>query len=514
MPRRVRILLVLLLSAAALGAQAPSAAKTPYQVSLEALLDRIASLPPEYKADLGFAVLDAAADKLTPAQKRALLDDIFHSAARSRYPYPLNEAAGFDLPVALLDGSTLDTLQIQARAIDHALPATPQFARELFEEVSFPLNRASCSDANVEDVSTFYTIAAKLVADPRIRKISGEDKATYLLSLAAGIKIPAQVAPFAELISNPSLPADQLSQLVNALVAALNSTAASDREMNAAEKGGELTEAMQQLSARLAQAGIAPARLLAAYRGFLLRGLTVESCADDSLDRAAVAEHFNALLPRLASPDLAPLTAALLKPQAQGASAPRHKTNSYNEPMMNRLYRIAAAQVARSTDEARSGQTSLIAPDPSDVEEIIRYATSADPVAADCPDCNFESKGALLHALVQLFPAGSQLDKVVYADIDFLSMNDMQKDEPPAWLHFFKELLNASRRASAETKAAMTAKAQKGKLPPLSAPSAAAAQIRKILRSSADPVISAYMSAEDLLHPPYLTTEQQMGIKP
>jgi len=37
----------------------------------------------------------------------------------------------------------------------------------------------------------------------------------------------------------------------------------------------------------------------------------------------------------------------------------------------------------------------------------------------------------------------------VYADIDFLSMNDMQQDEPPAWLHFFKELLNARRRASA-----------------------------------------------------------------
>jgi len=176
--------------------------------------------------------------------------------------------------------------------------------------------------------------------------------------------------------------------------------------------------------------------------------------------------------------------------------------------MMAKLYRIAAAQAKGSTDLYRNGQPTAVAPDSSDVDDVIQYAVSLQPSAADeCAVCEFESKGALLDALVQLLPPGSDLEKAVYAEVDFLSLDDMQTNNPVAWLHLFKKLINASRTMNDQTRNALTARAMKGTLLPLGSPSAAAAEIREILRRSSDPIISAYTLADDLLHTPYRAYE-------
>jgi hypothetical protein len=71
----------------------PTVGSTPTQKRFGDLLDRVSSLPPEYKADLGFTIFDAAAKSLSPAQQQSLLDDIFHSAMKSRHPYGLTGAS-------------------------------------------------------------------------------------------------------------------------------------------------------------------------------------------------------------------------------------------------------------------------------------------------------------------------------------------------------------------------------------------------------------------------------------
>lgn len=437
LPKSIRVLLLFLLCATIGFAQesAPQSTVnfTRDQKRFDDLLDRISSLPPEYKADLGFTIIDAAGDSLSPAQKRSLLDDIFRSASRSHYPYGLTEASGHSLAAFLLGNSKLDALEIQIGTIDRALPLTPQFAKHLFEEVKLNEDRASCKDAVVEDVSAFYMTAAKIIEDQRIKTVLDEDKERYLLSLVANIRSPAEIAPLAGLISRASVPDDQLGQIEGAFVSALSRITASDREMTAVEQGGNLTQAIKLLSAKFAQSGIYSGQLLSSYRSFLVRGLTSESCADRSLDRGEIARSFNALLPNLppTSPDLAPLSAAQLEPHSEGASAP-NQTSRNSEQMMTKLYRIAAAQAGRSTEEYRTGQPGTIVPESSDVEDVIEYALSLEPAGAECPVCEFESKGALLDALVQLFPPGSQLDKAVYAQVDYLSYNNMQKDDPVA----------------------------------------------------------------------------------
>lgn len=479
---------------------------TPEQKRIGVLLDRVSSLPPEYKADLGFTILDATS--LSPAQQRSLLDEIFHSAARAHYSYGLTQAAAqihSDLVASLIDNSKLDSLEIQARTIERALSFEPRFASQLFEEMKLKEDRASCADANVEDASPFYHTAAKIIEDKGITTIFGEDKASYLLSLVAAMKIPAEIAPLAELIAGASLTADQLGQIEGAFDSALNKITASDREMTAVEEDGNLTHAIGLLSSKFAQSGVYSGRLLAAYRSFLIRSLTPGRCSDYSLNRATIARSFNALIHHslATSPDLALLSAAQLESQSQGASAPR-PVGPGAAPIMTKLSRIAAAQTEASTEVYRNGQSSTIVPESLDVDDVIKYAMSPQPAADDsCPVCRFAAKGALLTVLVQLLPPGSELERVVYADVDYLSQNDMQKDDPVAWLHLFKKLINAGRKMNNETKNALTARARKGTLVPLDIPSAAAPEIREILRGSTDPIISTYMLADDLLHLPY-----------
>lgn len=510
MPKLILVLQLLVLAAAGLAQEsAPGRTvnSTPEQKRLGVLLDRVSSLPPEYKADLGFTILDSAAAALSAAQRQSLLDDIFHSAARSHYPYGLTQAAAqvhSDMVASLIGNSQLDTLEIQTRVIERTLPVQPQLAGQLFEEIKLKEDRASCAEANVEDVSPFYRTAAKIIEDRRIAAVFGQDKQSYLSSLVASMKIPAEIAPTAELIAGASLTADQLGQIEGIFDAALNQITASDREMAAAEEDGNLTHAIDRLSSKFAQSGVYSGRLLAAYRSFLVRSLTTEGCSDYSLDRAAIARGFNALVPSslAASPDLALLSAAQLEPQSKGVSAAR-QTVPNNEPVMTKLYRIAAAQAKASTEVYRNGQPSAIVPESSDVDDVIQYVVSLQPAADECPVCDFEAKGAMLTVLIQLLPPGSELEKVVYADLDYLSLNDMQKDNPVAWLHLLKKLINAGRKMNDETKNALIARARKDTLTPLDIPSPAAPEIRELLRRSSDPIISTYTLADDLLHLPY-----------
>ena len=125
------VALQLLLLCATLGsaqesAPDPTVKSTPEQKRFDVLLERVSSLPPEYKADLGFTILDGTS--LSPAQKKSLLDDIFQSAARSHYPYGVTNASSQmhnDLVARMLGNSKLDVLEIEARSVEHALPCRP-----------------------------------------------------------------------------------------------------------------------------------------------------------------------------------------------------------------------------------------------------------------------------------------------------------------------------------------------------------------------------------------------------
>jgi hypothetical protein len=296
-------------------------------------------------------------------------------------------------------------------------------------------------------------------------------------------------------------------------VSSLSTITASDREMTAAEEGGSLTRKIGSLSLKLTESGISSQPLLAAYRAFLLRGLTSERCADHSLDRAQMAQRFNALLPEKApeSPDTSPFSGAQLNPEATGDAA-SFQIVPFNDQMMAKMQRIMAAHQARVTGEYRSSQPSTIEPESSDVEDVVKYAISLEPAGAECPVCDFDAKSHLLLMLIDILPAGQELERAINAEVDFLSFHAMQKDDPIAWLALFKHLVNDARKPKDDAKAALAAEARKGMLP-WGLPSPEADVIRASLRGSSDPIIAAYLSADDLLHLPYQTMREQAQAK-
>jgi hypothetical protein len=485
--------------------------KSPSVKSLDALLDRVSGLPAEYKADLTFAVIDANPSSLSAARKRALLDDVFHSAVGAHFPYYLVDTAhhhqGRAPSVSYLMGSALftlhsDSLDIQTRAIERALPLVPQFATHLFEELNVSEVRASCKDPAVVDLSAFYNTAAKIIEDKRIKTVFKQEKDIYLQSLTSGMRVPAQIAPLANLIAHASRSPEQLGQVEMAFVSSLGTITASDREISAAEKWDHtLTSAIGSLSTRLAQSGISSEPLIAAYRGFLVRSLTPERCADNSLDRAEIAKAFNTLLLNKTpeSSNMSPLSDNQLSPKSTGDTA-SDEIVPFNEQLAPQLARISAAHEVRVAEQYRLGQSPTVEPEDSDVEDVVRYVTSQEPSGAECPVCDFGSKNSLLMHTIELLPAGHQLERLINAEVEYMSFNAIEKDNPTAWLFYFNKLINISRKTTDKDAVALTAQAQKGQQP-WWLPSPEASVIRDSLRKSSDPIIATYMSAEDLLHP-------------
>jgi len=479
--------------------------------SLASLLQRISGLPVEYKADMVFAIIDAAPGMLSPTRRRALLDDVFRSAASAHYAYIVVEATGNAHGDTVTHGTTsmlgrlkVDALDIQTRAIQEALPSTPHFAMTLFEELNLPEVHATCKDPTVEEVSAFYITAAQVIEDKRIRVVRKQHRDLYLQNLASNVRVAAQIPPFATLLTRVSLSSQELRGVVSALVASLSTITASDREMTAAEEGQHLTDAIKSLSTRLTASEISPQPLLAAYRGFLLRSLTEERCSDHSLDRAQMARSFNVLVSGAtfqSSSAMSPLSAASLSPKSAGASA-SYETIPLNQQVMSKMQRIMAAHQARVAEEYRSGAPGTITPETSDVEDVLRYTTSLGSSGDACYVCSFYEKCTLAMMLKDILPPGDELERAINAEVDYLSFNAMEKDNPVAWLAYFKELINSSRAPEPDATAAVTSEVDK-KRTPWGLPNPEATMIRNTLRKSGDPIIAVYMSADDLLHFPY-----------
>jgi len=379
----------------------------------------------------------------------------------------------------------------------------PRLATHFFEELRLGEVRAACKDATVVDVSAYYNTLAKLIEDKRVTTIVNQQKRLYVQTSASSMTFPSQLSGFAKMIGEVSLSHNDLEQVSTAYVSSLRTITASDREMTAAEEREQLTDAIESLSAQLSKSGISVEPLLAAYRGFLLRSLTKEACVDHSLDRAEVARRFNGLVHSKApAPSGVPLLSDRdLLPRETGDAA-RYDMISLNKQLLPQLQRIGVAHNARLAEEYRLGQAGTIEPEYSDVEDVLKFTVSLEPKDASCPLCDFYSKGVLFVMLVDLLPSGQQLQQAIDAETDFLSFHSMETEDPPAFLLLLKRLINVSRKPTDKGLAALIEAEKKG-MQPAATPNPEALAIRSSLNRSSDPIIAAYMYADDLLRLPY-----------
>lgn len=483
------------------------------RICFDLLLKRVSKLPPEYKADLGLTIVDAASPTLLSSERKlSLLRDIAHSSGAARRPTMVRYAAAYrdgeplsELETKQLDLNKLDTLDINSRALDRSLANTPQLSREIFDGMSPKIVRSSCDNPTVEDVSAFYVSAEKIINDKRIDSISGQDKFKYLQNLVAHMNAPEQIGPLANLLSALRLMGPQLHDLTDRFTSSLSAITASDREMVSLTADGQITEAVRNLSDKLIRSGNSASPMLSEYRSFLVRSLTHEACADRTSDRLSIVAEFNSL------PDVQLLSKAELIPHSKGRMASDELLLT-NIDAWSAIRQISKERRTALAENYRYGGAGQEADESPSEKEAVSYAVSPRHFDNQCSACDFVERGGVFMALASCLPRGTSLQRVVDAEIGFLSLNGMERNDPVIWITTFKELQNLSRTRNAQPDFDMKAAIMSdGGI--WEAPSTGAGEIHHILQQSSDPIVVTYVLADDVLDLPYLTPTQQLNGK-
>jgi len=501
-------LLGVLASRSQQGPRTSPAQETPQILDL---LDRIESLPIEYRADLTFTLLKEAPQRISRDRRNRLLNSIIADSYTAKYPLPMvyanSKRRTVDSQRALdLVWLPLDRASIEGTAL--ALSLDPP--RELwaaFDSAPIPSERTDCSENLTPDTRPYYRAMVRLLrkglpgAYPNQR--SAED---YLVEAVQRIQSPAQLLGFVDAVNTYELDTNRQSDVIRALTSRIGILAPSDREISGAEgSNNDLTAAVELFLSKKRLSKQAAAALLQAYRRFLINGLHQEACDDFTLDRAAEASHFNTLDTSLIGESPKPvglLTELDLQATGRAGSA---KVELIESDVLLRAQTHRLFQLFESNQESRYDPLSdqpPLQPDSSDISDILNAVKEIPQTTDQSELSRYENSQALLMTVLKILPSGPSFQDVVDAEVAFLNLNPIEESSPPAWLRALKDLVLISRRFAMEGGVAVRADEQNGK--PRVMPGLDAAFIRSTLRRyQSDPIIAAYIAYEDTIDPVY-----------
>jgi len=479
----------------------------PSQVQIASLLDQLGGLPAEYKADVGLNVLEYNWSRIPAAKRLGALQAIFDAAPQMLYKANEKYAAsqhGTSLAAndtAALEATRIDTLDVQTRAVRLLLlHDMPEKASDLFGEIVLPTRRATCADPLVDDLASYYETLAVLMRDDRVKTIAGQPKADFFLTVVRGANDMERIAPLASIMSKLPFEGDDLRIAVGYLTGDIQQAVASDREEIAFS--GPFLAGISELVHRMRDTQASYAQLLTALRSSLTANLTRNYCPDVTAQRTVIASSFNSLLTpvspgfpeRIDPAKLTPLTAAEpvvdpLIPADEATVGPA-------------IRRVLFANQERQAENYDSGNPSAVEPQSSDVDQLLQFALAPVDEGSPCPLCQMDARAQIFLMLQNALPTGRMLESWVNGEVDFLTSSPLEKEDPPAYLLVLKTLIGFSRPVPAESRKTLSDQVRSGLHPlyPLEEPEF----VHKELRASANPVIRAYMTYEDLFHPAFV----------
>ncbi len=478
----------------------------PSQIQIASLLDQLGGLPAEYKADLGLNILEFNWSRIPAGRKLGALTAIFNAAPKMLYKANKKYAAnqpGTSLAAndaAVLESMRIDTLDVQTRAVRLLLPDMPEKASDLFGQISLPARRPTCADPLVDDLTSYYETLALLMRDSRVKTIAGQPKADFFLTVVRGANDLERIAPLVSIMSKLPFEGDDLRISTGYLAANIQQAVASDREEIALS--GPLLAGISELVHRMRDAQTPYAQLLKALRYGLTANLSRSYCPDVTAPRAVIASSFNSLLTpaspgfpeRIDPSELTTLTAA--EPVVDPLLAIDDAT------VGSAIRRIVFANQARQAENYNSSNPSMIEPESSDVDELLQFALSPVDEGVGCPLCQLGARGQIFLILQNALPAGRMLESWVNGEVDFLTSSPLEEEDPLAYLQILKNLIRFSRPVPAESRKTLSDQVRNGELPlyPVEEPEF----VHKELRASANPVIRAYMTYEDVFLPAFV----------
>jgi hypothetical protein len=443
----MRILPLLLLSAAAFSFQGDSLSRRPPEVL--ALIEQARALPPEFRAD---TLLRLAGSSLVaqPSWKQELIEQAYESGSYASLPY-MQKADGRADSVAAsaVRANRLEALTLQAKAVQAMLPLDSRKARRLFEEISpTVLPKLNCWIVSTPEIVDYYQTALLVFegAFSAKQRTEGEDVA-MLRRLVASVEAPAQVPPALEMLFAVKVPPAQRRDLLSLLGAELQAISRSDREYGAAETALASAIAMAHMTSSEA------AVVIPALRSYIVTHVSSRRCTDNlpvAGKLAKSARQFNSLVVKL-DPG-----AARYKQISAKEAEPAGDDGTYQRSLIGKSVQSQAVtdairwlthreslrdgRIVPWTLVERSSQNWLARYD--DAAKLVHELKEGDEAS---PEAFFCTKADALNALAVLAPADSTREKAMDEYREFLETYYPSIQNPNLWFTMFRHMLYTAR---------------------------------------------------------------------
>lgn len=336
---------------------------------------------------------------LTGAKRRELIEQAFVAASQAHEAFPRVRAYGAppdtsDSYRAAASGLRLDRLSLQTRAV-RKVAADPQFAADLFARIEPPRpGRIGCESGTVPDLQDYYDTAASLNADPTI--------------LLAGAESHIELAALAKTV-NSELVAEAFAARLQVVVPDSRAFAASWTSLQA-----DLTRIHRQFPSPTLIEGI---------RKYILVNFNGTRCADAGhifQTGRAVVDWFNAEI-RTAAPPLE--DRSFPSPKIEGrAKVEAYWESDANQALMQGLRDLRFSSKGLPFTDAERGTSEW----KQSLNQFLSKLRAARP--------GFHQTTALLQALIEFTPRGTERDQLFAMFLDVMQTSDLQRQSPAEWL--------------------------------------------------------------------------------
>ena len=484
---------------------------------VQRLLDMARGAPAEYTVDILLRLAESA--KIPDdEQKKELLEEAFELATRVQHPFRMWQVGSHtDTRAGKLSQAGragLDTLSIQARIVTEMMPIDRELARDLFLRMSRPeIGVISCEDTVIPNVSAFYE-ALTLVINKGFseEEIQEEEHVQLALTHLTGISSSLQLVPAAQLVASQISSFDHMKTggvdvahdaqelLVAAYAERLTSLVESDREFDKVGRRrlpGAVFEIVQQVQTT----GIDTNQLTASLRGYVVRHLVRNRCADTVARDERMIEALNETLAKLAV-----LTASEIEPITTEAGETETDREIVGRPIFSEYWKTPSAEkMLRAAQHLRFGEGDRYVPEDKRCEpewqleaaDYLNQLAGWESAYGESEINFFHKKSALFEGFLDLAPKGDSKQSALQGYLEFLSRSPIQTSHPVEYRWDLNNLLSLARPFTEEGRRRLEQAQKKGQIPGL--PGDYGSEILSAMRSSKNLVIALYGYAEDVI---------------
>jgi hypothetical protein len=469
-------------------------------VPLDDFLDGLTVLPIEYRADLQLRALEA--QKSTQRfEHRVLLQTIYEQLSSAAAPFPEDYAAtGLDtLERQMADGlmlSHLDGLSLRMRLLNDTAEAMPKWTIERLKELHLEPPRAECSTPLVPFAKPYFETVLALMF-PADRVVSSRD-IQWLQERISLTRSPVELSETATLLADIHVRPEQLQTLAVTYEDALQKSYSTDRELGFLTANGGLPDSIIALSRRLREQSIPSAQLLDAYQQFLRNSLESSRCQDSKTDWSSIARTFNnSLLP--ASPGAHPFfdlqDVKQQRLSGERASETTMPSGDEADSILSKMYLLRTGKTSSflsifGFDDQKSQMDSYAA-------EVLHVVDQLGPTWRSCETCILLLREKILLEEFDLLSDAVRKEEVLKRLVAIISSDQTQHTMPSLWNIHTQMLLNMARPVAGAQSEQLKRLRQDGIFTPF-APNTMQSEIRSYLRESHNPILTAYVDADEV----------------